>query len=251
MNQGTIQKRIRDGIATIEFYHPQGNSFPTSQLIALESVLKSLSNSDAVRVIVLQSDNQGAFCGGASFEELLAIRTEEQGKEFFKGFASVINAMRKCSKPIIGRIHGKAVGGGVGLAAACDYCMSTEAASIRLSELSVGIGPFVIAPAIMRKMGQAALSELSLSPTEWHTAYWAQRNGLFAKVFETKAELDTEVHILATKLTKYNSTALCELKKIFWEGTEDWDELLDERAAISGKLVMSEETKKALSNYKK
>ena len=251
MNEGTIQNRIRDGIATIEFYHPRGNSFPTAQLKALEATFRSLGANDEVKIIVLQSDMQNAFCGGASFEELLAIETEEQGKEFFSGFARVINAMRTCPKIIIGRIHGKAVGGGVGLAAACDYCMSTEGASTRLSELALGIGPFVIAPAIRRKMGVAALSEMSLSPTSWHTAYWAKGKGLFAKVYENKTDLDTEVQLLASKLANYSSVALNEMKRVFWEGTDHWDKLLDERAAISGKLVLSEATKKALQKHRK
>ena len=192
-------------------------------------------------------NNQAAI---ETFEELLAISDGAEGKTFFSGFARVINTMRRCPKLIIGRIHGKAVGGGVGLAAACDYCYATERASIRLSELAIGIGPFVIAPAIERKMGLAALTRLSLEPTHWQTAYWAQEKGLFGRVFETVEELDTEVGLLASKLAGYNPKALVEMKRLFWEGTDHWDELLDNRAAISGRLVMSTASKEVLKKFK-
>jgi methylglutaconyl-CoA hydratase len=250
MNQGTIQKQIRDGIARVEFYHPQGNSFPSLQLKKLETAIKELGARIDIQVIVLQSDPKGAFCGGASFNELREIKNKEAGKQFFMGFANLINAMRKCPKIIIGRIHGKAVGGGVGLAAACDYCLSTESASIKLSELAIGLGPFVIAPAIKRKMGLAALSELTLAPSEWKTAYWAQGKGLFARVYESFHELETEVDLMANRLARYNPLALSAMKKIFWEGTDHWDTLLAERASISGELVLSDATLQALSKTK-
>jgi methylglutaconyl-CoA hydratase len=250
MNQGTLNRTVRDGVGVLEFFHPQGNSFPARLLKDLEQAIIDLGNRDEVQVIVLQSDTRNAFCGGASFEELLAISDGAEGKTFFSGFVRVINAMRRCPKLIIGRIHGKAVGGGVGLAAACDYCYATERASIRLSELAIGIGPFVIAPAIERKMGLAALTRLSLEPTHWQTAYWAQEKGLFGRVFETVEELDTEVGLLASKLAGYNPKALVEMKRLFWEGTDHWDELLDNRAAISGRLVMSTASKEALKKFK-
>ncbi|MBL4643334.1 MAG: enoyl-CoA hydratase/isomerase family protein, partial [Flavobacteriaceae bacterium] len=180
-----------------------------------------------------------------------AIDNLEDGKKFFSGFANVINAMRTCSKLIIGSVQGKTVGGGVGLAAACDYVLATEAASIKLSELTIGIGPFVIAPAVERKIGVAGLAELTLAATTWKNAYWAKEKGLFASVFETQEELKKETQNLAEKLASYNPEALAELKKTLWKGTENWDSLLLERAEVSGKLVLSEFTKKALSKFKK
>jgi len=199
----------------------------------------------------LKSEKEKAFCAGASFDELVAISTLTEGKKFFLGFANVINAMRNCTKIIVGRLQGKAVGGGVGLAAACDYCFATEEASIKLSELTIGIGPFVIEPAVTRKIGLAAFSELTLDATSWQTAYWAKEKGLYAKVFTTLDEMDKEVEILALKLSKYNIEALNELKKVLWKGTENWGDLLDQRAEISGKLILSESTKKALQKFKK
>ena len=251
MSNGSLYTHIQNNIATVQFYHPASNSFPSELLERLATAFNELSLNNEVRVIILKSEKDKAFCAGASFDELVAITNFEEGKQFFLGFANVINAMRKCSKLIIGRIQGKAVGGGVGLAAACDYCFATEQAAIKLSEFTIGIGPFVIAPAVERKIGVAALSELTLDATSWQNAYWAKEKGLFAKVFETLSELDNEVDNLASKLASYNPEALNEMKKIVWQNTENWDILLDNRAAISGDLVLSEFTKNALQKFKK
>lgn len=251
MENGSLYTNIQNNIAVIEFFHPAGNSLPGELLTRLTASFNELSSNGEVHVIILKSDKETTFCAGASFDELSSISTVEEGEKFFLGFANVINAMRKCSKLIIGRVQGKAVGGGVGLAAVCDYCFATEQASIKLSEFTIGIGPFVIAPAVARKMGLAALGELTLDATNWQNAYWAKEKGLFAKVFETAEEMDKEVDNLALKLSQYNPEALKEMKKVLWEGTEHWDILLEERAKISGKLVLSESTKNALLKFKK
>jgi len=248
---GSLYTSVQNDIATIEFGHPAGNSFPSELLTRLTQELNALSTRKDVRVIVLKSEGEKTFCAGASFDELMNIRIPEEGKTFFSGFANVINAMRVCEKLIIGRIQGKAVGGGVGLAAACDYALATEAASIKLSELTIGIGPFVIAPAVSRKIGNAALAELTLDAESWKTAYWAQDKGLFAKVFNTLEDLDREVDFMALKLSKYNPEALRQMKKVLWEGAENWNALLDQRAEISGMLVLSELTKNALQKFRK
>ncbi|WP_224484827.1 enoyl-CoA hydratase/isomerase family protein [Robertkochia aurantiaca] len=250
-SQGSLYTHIENGVAHIEFGHPSSNAFPTVLLERLSAAFDKLSADENANVIVLKSEGEKAFCAGASFDELLAINNLEEGKAFFSGFAGVINAMRRCKKPIIGRIQGKTVGGGVGLIAACDYVMATEAASIKLSEISIGIGPFVIAPAIERKTGVGALAELSLNPTEWKTAWWAKEKGLYAKVFDSLKELDREVTHLSTQLASYNPQALLAMKQALWEGTDHWDELLNERAAISGELVLSDFTKKALEKFRK
>lgn len=251
MENGSLYTHIQNKIAVIEFFHPAGNSLPGDLLSRLTAAFNELSSNNEVNVIILKSEKENTFCAGASFDELSSISTTEEGNKFFLGFANVINAMRKCSKLIIGRVQGKAVGGGVGLAAACDYCFATEQASIKLSEFTIGIGPFVIAPAVARKMGLAALSELTLDASNWQNAYWAKEKGLFAKVFESVNEMDKEVDNLALKLSQYNLEALKEMKKVLWEGTENWDTLLEERAKISGKLVLSETTKSALLKFKK
>lgn len=248
---GSIFTHIDHYIATVTFSHPQSNSFPSDLLQKLVDTFDRLSLDEQVKVIVLQSEGTKAFCAGASFDELLAIQNEAEGKKFFSGFAHLLNAMRKCSKLIIGRVQGKAVGGGVGILAACDYCFATEAADIKLSELSIGIGPFVIAPAIERKMGVSALSELSLDAKSWKTAYWAQKQGLIHKVYENSRDMDEGIDILSHQLSQYNPEALVQMKKVLWEGTEHWDELLIARAEISGKLVLSEFTKEALSKLKR
>ena len=248
---GSLYTSIQNKIATIEFGHPASNSFPSELLQRLTDEFNKLSQDESVHVIVLKSEDDGTFCAGASFDDLIAITNLEDGKKFFMGFAHVINAMHKCSKLIIGRVQGKAVGGGVGLAAACDYTMATEAASIKLSEFTIGIGPFVIAPVVERKIGVSALSELTLTAHEWKNAYWAKEKGLYAKVLDSIKELDNEVEILAQKLASYNPDALKEMKKALWEDTEHWNKILEERAETSGKLVLSDFTKKALEKFKK
>ena len=248
---GSLYTEIQNNIATIAFGHPASNSFPSELLDRLTKEIISVGKNTEVFVIILKSEGEKAFCAGASFDELVAISNLEQGKQFFSGFANVINAIRTCGKLVIGRIQGKAVGGGVGLAAACDYVLATENAAIKLSEFTIGIGPFVIEPAVTRKIGVSGTAELTIDATNWKNAYWAKEKGLYARVFETAKELDTAIELLSEKLASYNVAALSEMKKVLWKGTENWADLLEERAAVSGELVLSEFTKKALEKFKK
>ncbi|WP_339707936.1 enoyl-CoA hydratase/isomerase family protein [uncultured Kriegella sp.] len=248
---GSLYTSIENRIATVEFGHPASNSFVLELLNRLTDTFDKLSENPDVSVVVLKSEGNRTFCAGASFDELTAVATLAEGKVFFSGFANVINAMRRCKKPIVGRVQGKAVGGGVGLISACDYVFATVDAAIRLSELSIGIAPLVIAPAVERKLGKSGLSELSLAPTEWKNAYWAQEKGLYAKVFDQRKEMDKEIEFFVEKLASYNPEAIEEWKKVLWEGTDHWDILLPERAAITGKLVLSQFTRNALSKFKK
>lgn len=247
---GSLTTTINNKIATVEFGHPASNSFPRQLLDSLTSELNVLSGYEDVSVIVLRSVGTGAFCAGASFDELLAVSNQEQGTIFFSGFANLINAMRSCSKIIVGRIHGKAVGGGVGIAAACDYAFATVDSSIKLSELAIGIGPFVIEPAVSRKIGKSAMSEMTLGAHEWKNTDWAHQKGLYAKVLQDQVALDIDLAHFTSKLASYNPEALIEMKKVMWEGTAHWDSLLLERAAITGKLVLSDFCKNALSQFK-
>lgn len=247
---GSVEYTINNQIATIEFGHPLSNSLPGKILAKLAESITELGNNDNVRVIVLKSLGEKAFCAGASFDELISIKDFETGKTFFSGFAKVINACRKCPKFIIGRVQGKAVGGGVGVASAVDYCLATTNAEVKLSELAVGIGPFVVGPAVERKIGLSAMSELAINATEWRSAEWAKNKGLYAEVFNTIEELDGEVDKLANRLAKSNPEAMSMLKEVFWEGTNHWDELLSDRAAMSGKLVLSDFTVNAINSFK-
>ena len=248
---GTIETIINGNIATLLFFHPSSNSFPSTLLQQLTDEINALSKNDSVSIIILKSAGTGAFCAGASFDELLSVSNYEEGSRFFSGFAYVINAMRKCPKLIIGRIHGKAVGGGVGLASACDYSFATTKSEIKLSEIAIGIGPFVIEPAVSRKIGKMAMSEMTLNPTAWKTSKWAFEKGLFSEVFENIEDLDIRLEEYTNELSSYNPDALLEMKKVLWEGTSHWDSLLYERAAISGRLVLSDFTKSALEKFKK
>ena len=248
--EGQVSHEIEHGIATIEFYHPSSNSLPAAILADLAKTINDIGIDNRVKVIVLRSAGDGAFCAGASFDELMAISTKEEGKRFFSGFAHVINAMRKCHQLIIGRVHGKAVGGGVGLIAATDYAIAVEGASVKLSELAVGIGPFVVGPAVERKIGSSCFSQLAIDATEWRSAEWAKRHALYSEIHKNTLELDDAVAKLADKLAHSSPEAMFQLKKIFWQGTDHWDSLLSDRAAISGELVLSDFTRNAINKFK-
>jgi len=250
--QGNVKFEINEkGIATIEFFHSMSNSLPGKVLNKLANTITELGNKENVKVIILKSAGDRAFCAGASFDELISIEDFETGKVFFSGFANVINAARKCPKFIIGRVQGKAVGGGVGMASAVDYCYATKFAAVKLSELAVGIGPFVVGPAVERKIGTSAMSMLAINATEWYPAEWAKEKSLYAEIFDSIEEMDAAIEALAEKLALSNPEAMSMLKKVFWEGTEHWDNLLSERAAMSGKLVLSDFTRNAINAFKK
>lgn len=245
VNSKTVQ-----GITTIEFFHPASNSLPGNILAQLAEAITAAGKDAATAVIVLRSGGEKAFCAGASFDELVAINDTTSGQVFFNGFAHVINAMRTCGKLVIARVQGKAVGGGVGLISAADYAIAQSGAAVKLSELAVGIGPFVVGPAVERKVGSAAFSQLAIDATEWRSAAWAQQHGMYAAIYEDIETVDAEVERLAARLAGSSPEAMLELKNIFWEGTQHWDQLLTERAAISGRLVLSDFTRNAIAAFK-
>jgi len=246
-----VKINTENGIGTIEFFHPQSNSLPGHILTELASTITKAGKDDNIKVIILKSAGERAFCAGASFDELVAIDNQENGKKFFSGFANVINAARKCPKFIIGRVQGKAVGGGVGMASATDYCFATKFASVKLSELAIGIGPFVVGPAVERKVGTSAFSAMTINATKWFDADWAREKGLYTEIFDSAEEMDIEVVKLATTLSNSNPEAMEGLKKVMWQGTDHWDTLLMERAVSSGTLVLSDFTRNAIEKFKK
>ncbi len=248
MNQ-YVNRHDKDGIARIEFFTEKSNSLPSVILKSLAANITEAGLDSKVKLIILQSGGDKVFCAGASFEELASIQDHAQGLNFFSGFAEVILSIRSCQKIVLGRVQGKAVGGGVGLAAACDYTLASQYASIRLSELAVGIGPFVIGPAVERKMGTSAFSQLAINATEWQTAQWAKQKGLYQEVFDTTEQLDAYIDHFSGILLNSNPEALMALKNIFWQGTEHWPQLLAERASISGELVLSEFTRNAIKKF--
>lgn len=251
IKEGYVSSHTEHGITTIEFFHPQSNSLPGRILDALaQEIHYAGTDGNDTKVIILKSAGEGAFCAGASFDELLEVKNERQGKDFFLGVANVINAMRKCPRLIIGRIHGKCVGGGVGIAAAVDYAIAVREVDVKLSELAIGMAPFVIGPAIKRKIGTSAFSQLAMDTTLWRNSDWAKQKGLFAEVHQSVHDMDESVERLAFSLAHFNPEAMAEMKKMLWEGTENWDELLKQRAAISGRLVLSDFTKKAIETFK-
>ncbi|HEX2607705.1 MAG TPA: enoyl-CoA hydratase/isomerase family protein [Flavisolibacter sp.] len=247
---GYVNSETHNGITTIEFFHPQSNSLPHRILEDLANEIHAIGNDKVTKVIVLRSSGEKAFCAGASFDELTQIIDAKKGFTFFSGFANVINAMRKCPKLIIGRIHGKCVGGGVGLAAATDYAIALEGADIKLSELSIGIGPFVVGPVVQRKVGLSSFTQLAIDASMWRNADWARRKGLYAELHATVEGMDESIRRLSNQLAHSSVEAMTELKKVFWQGTDDWDHLLNQRAEVSGRLILSEDSKNAIAAFK-
>ncbi len=250
VKEGYVKSETHNHITTIEFYHPQGNSLPSKLLASLTQQIKNAGNNKDIHVILLRSFGQGAFCGGASFDELSTIKTEMEGQHFFNGFANLINAMRKCPQFIVARVHGKCVGGGVGIAAAADYAIALEGAEIKLSELSLGIGPFVVGPAVQRKLGLSAFSQLAIDATMWRNGDWARRKGLYAELHPTLESMEESIRRLTTALSHTNPDAIAELKRTFWAGTDDWDQMLAQRAAISGRLATGEYAREAIEKFR-
>lgn len=250
MEEPYVKSQNLNGITTITFFHPQSNSLPGKILTKLAEEITEAGEDKNAKVIILQSEGEKAFCAGASFDELISIADLETGKRFFSGFAGVINAIRKTPKFVIARVQGKAVGGGVGIACAADYTLAVDTASVKLSELAVGIGPFVVGPAVERKIGNAGFTALTINATEWQSAQWAKEKGMYAEIFKTLQEMDNAVQILAKKLSESNPEAMMLLKKAMWQGADHWDKLLIERAEMSGKLVLSDFTKNAINKFK-
>lgn len=247
--QGSVTIDVQRGIGTLEFQHPKGNSLPGALLAQLAASVDELSLDDAVRVVLLRSAGERAFCAGASFDELTAIDSFERGKEFFMGFARLILAMKRCPKFIVARVQGKVVGGGVGVVSAADYALAHRSASIKLSELALGIGPFVVGPAVERKVGSGCFTSMSVD-ADWRDAMWAERHGLYTAVFDEHDALDHAVQGTVERLSGFSPEAMAELKRIFWEGTSGWDALLESRAEISGQLVLSDYTRAAIAAFK-
>lgn len=247
---GYVKVEKEHGIATIEFHHPQSNSLPGKILSKLGNTIHGEGLASDTKVIVLRSGGDRAFCAGASFDELASIKNEQEGKQFFNGFAHVINAIRTCPVFVIVRIQGKCVGGGVGIAAAADYAVAVEGADVKLSELSLGIGPFVVGPAVERKIGTSAFSQLAIDASMWRPADWARKKGLYAELHPDVNGMDDSITRLSSSLSRSSTEAMKELKKILWKGTDHWDTLLSERAAVSGKLVLSTFTREFIASFK-
>ena len=247
--RGGVSLAIDDGVGTIEFSHAKGNSLPRSLLGELAAGIDMLAGDPAARVIVVGSGGTGTFCAGASFDELVAISTEKEGEKFFSGFAEVILAMIRAPKFVLVRVHGRAAGGGVGIAAAGDYTLATKSAAVKLSELSVGIGPFVVGPVIERRIGGGAFAAMAVD-TDWRDAAWCERHGLYARVFDDVDAMDAALALLARALAASNPAAMAAMKRAFWEGTDEWDAVLAARARVSGALVLSDFTRSAIARFR-
>lgn len=246
---GTVTVSIADGVGTVEFAHPKGNSLPAQLLNLLAREITAVGENPDARVIVLRSAGTGAFCAGASFDEFTALADAAAGKEFFLGFSRVIMAMVRAPKFVLTRVHGKAAGGAIGVIAASDYSIAVRDAAVKLSELQVGIGPFVVGVAIERKLGLAPFQALGVH-ADWHDAAWCERHGLYSMVCDDVAALDAAVAAHAKRLAASNPEAMREMKRIYWEGSERWEAAMDERAAMSGRMVLSDFTRKALEKFR-
>lgn len=238
---GNVQLEKNKKIGRIKFFHPKGNSLPSNLLDELVQAFEKSEKDPDIRVIVLESKGN-SFCAGASLKELKKLKNIDETTSFFMGFADLLNTIRKMSKFVLAKVHGKVVGGGVGLVAVCDYAFATNAALIKLSELSIGLGPYVIEPAVSRKIGTTAFTQLSLDSAEWKSAQWGLENGLYAKCVTDKKALDQTVINNAERLSNYDQQSLRHLRKLHWKDTNNWESLLPKNAKITAKLALSDFT---------
>ncbi|MFN3307328.1 MAG: enoyl-CoA hydratase/isomerase family protein [Candidatus Kapaibacteriota bacterium] len=247
---GFVRKEIVNSVGIVSFYHPKSNSLPSNLLKEMEIAINELSEKEAAKVILIKSEGDRAFCAGASFEELVSLKDFQTAKAFFSGFGKVINAIRRASKLVVARVHGKVVGGGLGLVSACDYVVALKTASVRLSEFSIAIGPFVISHALERKIGKSAFTQMTID-TQWYSAHWCLEKGLYNKIFDTNQDMDNYLTDFLDTLVKRSSKTQYELKRLFWEGTEDWDKLLEDKAEITARLALDEYAQKAIHSLLK
>jgi len=249
-DDGFVKQSIENGVGTISFYHPKKNSLPGSLLKKLAEAVTGMGEDENVKVVLLQSEGHSPFCAGASFDELLAVKDADGGTAFFMGFARLILAMKNCPKFVVVRAQGKAVGGGVGVICAADYVIATDRAATKLSEMALGFGPFVIGPVVERRIGAGPFAAMTVD-TDWRDAQWAERHGMFAQVVSDIEALDEAISALTSRLAKSNPDAMARLKKVFWQDTEHWDDLLAERARMSGELVLSDFASNAIGAFRK
>lgn len=249
LTDGDVRLSVADGVGTVEFSHPKGNSLPSALLRQLADGIATLGNDPAARVIVLRSAGAKTFCAGASFDEFTAVSTPEQGREFFLGFSRVIMAMVRAPKFVISRVQGHAAGGALGVIAASDYSVAVQGADAKLSELAVGIGPFVVGVVLERKLGLAPFQFLGVH-ADWHDAAWCERHGLYAQVVPDIAALDATVDAHARRLAAANPEAMAEMKRIYWKDVDDWEARMDARAQLSGRMVLSDFTRDALARFR-
>ncbi len=249
MNNGFVTSEIKNNISEITFGTPKSNSLPGEILEKLAQTILECGKDQNVKAILLQSEGEKSFCAGASFDELLEIEELEKSKIFFGGFAKVLNAMRSCGKLVIVRVQGKTTGGGVGIACAADYCFGTTDSALALTELNLGIGPFVIGPFVERKIGKSAYSAMSID-ADFRSAEWCERHDIYQSVSENIPEMDSKIEKFLEVLSNRSSDALALIKKVSWEGTEHFDQLMPERILMSASLILEDSAKENIGKIK-
>lgn len=249
MNNGFVTQELKNNISEITFGTPKSNSLPGEILEKLAQTILESGKDENVKAILLKSEGEKAFCAGASFDELLEIEELEKSKIFFGGFAKVLNAMRNCGKLVVVRVQGKTTGGGVGIACAADYCFATKDSAMALTELNLGIGPFVIGPYVERKIGKSAYGAMSID-ADFRSANWCEKHDVYHSVSENIQEMDEKIAAFMNKLSERSADALALIKKVSWEGSEHFDQLMPERILMSASLILEDSAKKNIELIK-
>ena len=244
-----VNAQVLNQISHIEFGTSKSNSLPGEILELLAQTILSEAAKVDVKAIVLKSSGEKAFCAGASFDELLQIDELEISKKFFGGFAKVLNAMRTCGKLVIVRVQGKTTGGGVGIACGADYCFATKDSSLALTELNLGIGPFVIGPYVERKIGKSEFTAMAID-ADFRSAQWAERNHIYHVVSDSIEEMDEKLTVFLDTLASRSADALALLKKVSWEGSEHFEKLMPERIQMSASLILEDSAKENINKIK-
>lgn len=244
-----VRAELKNSVAEITFGTSKSNSLPGAILEKLAKTILEEGGKKEVKAILLKSEGEKAFCAGASFDELLEIAELETSKKFFGGFAKVLNAMRNCGKIVVVRVQGKTTGGGVGIACGADYCFATKHSALALTELNLGIGPFVIGPYVERKIGKSQFAAMAID-ADFRSATWAEQHNIYHSVSDSIQEMDEKLDEFLLTLAGRSADALALIKKVSWEGTDHFYDLMPARIHMSASLILEDYAKENICKIK-
>jgi len=219
MSYETLLVNVRDGVATVTLNRPQArNALNQTMIRELREALATLDANPEARVIVLRGAGDRAFCAGADLKGMFHGGPILEAREQYAGLAGILEAMPRMRTSVIGQVHGYALAGGCGLAAACDIVVASEDAVFGLPEIKLGLLPLMVLAPILRAASPKRVLQLVLSGAEL-PAREALAMGLVTQVVP-RAGLDATVQRLAETLAGYSSGTLAIAKEAFYNALE-------------------------------
>lgn len=238
----TLQIELRDEVLTVTLDRPDVHNAFNDELIHEAIDLFSNIDPGAARVLVLRGSGKN-FCAGADLNWMsrMVSYTRDENIRDSSLLAKMFALMNDCPVPVVGRIHGAAIGGGVGLVAVCDVAIASSDTKFGLSEVKLGILPAVISPYVIAKIGETHARALFLTGERFE-AERAMRIGLVHRVVDSVAELDAAVYETVTQLKTSGPEAVRECKKLIAHvaGSERADAIPYTIEAIATRRVSEE-----------